>query len=93
VSEFLFSDHEIEIDRSAESEADRSIESKNQMNTWIPGEAALLLLGRRRERVRRDAGLVAGGGGQVGHVLLGGQLLNCCQILEHHLLHTNTMNL
>lgn len=36
-----------------------------------------------------DAGLVAGGGGEVGHVLLGGHLLvlvNCGQILEHHLL-------
>jgi hypothetical protein len=36
-----------------------------------------------------DAGLVAGGGGEVGHVLVGGHLLlllNCCQILEHHLL-------
>jgi len=45
--------------------------------------------------VGRDAGLVAGGGGQVRHVLVGGGgqlqllvvlvLLNCCQILEHHL--------
>ena len=57
--------------------------------TWIPGEVALLL-GGRRERVGGDAGLVAGGGGEVGHVLVGGHLqllllLNRCQILEHHL--------
>ena len=58
--------------------------------TWIPGEVALLL-GGRRERVGGDAGLVAGGGGEVGHVLVGGHvlllLLNRRQILEHHLPH------
>lgn len=39
-----------------------------------------------------DAGLVAGGGGEVRHVLVGGKgqlllllLLNCREILEHHL--------
>uniref|UniRef100_A0A0A9EZW6 Uncharacterized protein n=1 Tax=Arundo donax TaxID=35708 RepID=A0A0A9EZW6_ARUDO len=59
-----------------------------RVGVWIPGEAALLL-GGRREGVGGDAGLVAGGGGQVRHVLLSRQLLlllNCCQILEHHLL-------
>ena len=47
--------------------------------------------------MRGDAGLVAGGGGEVRHVLVGGRgrgqgqllllllLLNCRQILEHHL--------
>lgn len=37
-----------------------------------------------------DAGLVAGGGGEIRHVLVGGEgqlllLLNCREILEHHL--------
>lgn len=58
------------------------------MLTWVAGEAALLL-GGRRSGVGRDAGLVAGRRRQVRHVLLGGGeqllLLNFGQILEHHL--------